>query len=102
MGGFGAGGLPQLAADLNPALPISSVASQSYQSHYPLNSLGEFTATLLPKIKVVVLLSSVAIISYRTLDGFGSWIGRVRKQDLLCNIYIYDQYGWRERAMFVK
>lgn len=82
MGGFGAGGLPQLAADLNPALPISSVASQSYQSHYPLNSLGEFLATLLPKIKVVALLSSVAIFSqwcvafsvetYRTLDGLGS------------------------------
>ncbi|XP_041972043.1 homeobox protein orthopedia-like [Aricia agestis] len=41
MGGFGAGSLPQLAADLNPALPISSVASQPYQSHYPLNSLGD-------------------------------------------------------------
>ncbi|KAH9645609.1 hypothetical protein HF086_005258, partial [Spodoptera exigua] len=41
MGGFGAGGLPQLAADLNPSLPISSVASgQPYQGHYPLNSLG--------------------------------------------------------------
>ncbi|XP_037301368.1 homeobox protein orthopedia [Manduca sexta] len=42
MGGFGAGGLPQLAADLNPSLPISSVASgQPYQGHYPLNSLGD-------------------------------------------------------------
>ncbi|XP_052743670.1 homeobox protein orthopedia-like [Bicyclus anynana] len=41
MGGFGAGALPQLAADLNPALPISSVGSQPYQSHYPLNSLGD-------------------------------------------------------------
>ncbi|KAJ0171940.1 hypothetical protein K1T71_012703 [Dendrolimus kikuchii] len=42
MGGFGAGSLPQLAADLNPALPISSVASgQPYQGHYPLNSLGD-------------------------------------------------------------
>ncbi|XP_039748416.1 homeobox protein orthopedia-like [Pararge aegeria] len=41
MGGFGAGGLPQLAADLNPSLPISSVGSQPYQSHYPLNSLGD-------------------------------------------------------------
>ncbi|CAH0714781.1 unnamed protein product, partial [Brenthis ino] len=41
MGGFGAGALPQLAADLNPSLPISSVASQPYQSHYPLNSLGD-------------------------------------------------------------
>ncbi|XP_063373121.1 homeobox protein orthopedia-like [Cydia amplana] len=44
MGGFGSGvgGLPQLSADLNPALPISSVASsQPYQSHYPLNSLGD-------------------------------------------------------------
>ncbi|XP_049881349.1 homeobox protein orthopedia-like [Pectinophora gossypiella] len=42
MGGFGAGGLPQLAADLNPALPITSVSSaQGYQSHYPLNSLGD-------------------------------------------------------------
>ncbi|XP_028178789.1 homeobox protein orthopedia-like isoform X2 [Ostrinia furnacalis] len=42
MGGFGAGTLPQLAADLNPSLPISSVASgQPYQGHYPLNSLGD-------------------------------------------------------------
>ncbi|CAH2058458.1 unnamed protein product, partial [Iphiclides podalirius] len=41
MGGFGAGSLPQLAAELNPSLPISSVASQQYQSHYPLNSLGD-------------------------------------------------------------
>ncbi|XP_064074730.1 homeobox protein orthopedia-like isoform X1 [Vanessa tameamea] len=41
MGGFGAGALPQLAADLNPSLPISSVGSQPYQSHYPLNSLGD-------------------------------------------------------------
>lgn len=62
MGGFGAGGLPQLAADLNPALPISSVASQSYQSHYPLNSLGEFLMTLvLSKIKVAALLPHVAL-----------------------------------------
>ncbi|CAK1547860.1 unnamed protein product [Leptosia nina] len=41
MGGFGSGGLPQLAADLNPSLPINSVSSQPYQSHYPLNSLGD-------------------------------------------------------------
>lgn len=42
MGGFGTGGLPQLAADLNPSLPISSVGSgQPYQGHYPLNSLGD-------------------------------------------------------------
>ncbi|VVC94951.1 unnamed protein product, partial [Leptidea sinapis] len=41
MGGFGSGGLPQLAADLNPSLPINSVASQPYQTHYPLNSLGD-------------------------------------------------------------
>ncbi|CAG4966444.1 unnamed protein product [Colias eurytheme] len=39
MGGFGSQ-LP-LGADLNPALPISSTASQSYQTHYPLNSLGD-------------------------------------------------------------
>ncbi|XP_047510321.1 homeobox protein orthopedia-like isoform X2 [Pieris napi] len=38
MGGFGSGGLPQLAADLNP---INSVGSQPYQTHYPLNSLGD-------------------------------------------------------------
>ncbi|KAG7296475.1 hypothetical protein JYU34_020220 [Plutella xylostella] len=42
MGGFGAGSLPQLAADLAPSLPISSVGSgQPYQGHYPLNSLGD-------------------------------------------------------------
>ncbi|XP_022115866.2 homeobox protein orthopedia [Pieris rapae] len=41
MGGFGSGGLPQLAADLNPSLPINSVGSQPYQTHYPLNSLGD-------------------------------------------------------------
>lgn len=47
MGGFGAGGLPQLAADINSSLPISSVGSQPYQSHYPLNSLGNTTLTYL-------------------------------------------------------
>lgn len=55
MGGFGAGGLPQLAADLNPALPISSVASQSYQSHYPLNSLGKSMVPLLSKVVAYIL-----------------------------------------------
>lgn len=54
MGGFGAGGLPQLAADLNPSLPISSVASQSYQSHYPLNSLGESVIPLQSRIKAKI------------------------------------------------
>lgn len=48
MGGFGPGGLPQLAADLNPSLPISSVSSpQTYQGHYPLNSLGKASGILL-------------------------------------------------------
>ncbi|OWR53135.1 orthopedia [Danaus plexippus plexippus] len=39
-GGVAMGGFGQLS-ELNPALPISSVASQPYQSHYPLNTLGD-------------------------------------------------------------
>lgn len=39
MGGFGGG---PLGPDLNPALPISSISNAPpYQTHYPLNSLGD-------------------------------------------------------------